>query len=54
MAVAEVQGRVSGQEIEIALAVDVGDPRPFGLGDDDGKRVVVVGSPLLVERDEVP
>ncbi len=31
----------------------VGDPRAFGLGDDDRQRVVVVRAPSLVERDEV-
>ena len=53
MAVTEVQGGVSGQEVEVPLAVDVGDPGPFGLGDHDRKGVVVVGAPLLVEGDEV-
>ena len=34
--VAEVQRRVAGQEVEIALAVDVGDPGALGRGDHDG------------------
>ena len=50
---AEVQGRIAGQEVEVPLAVDIGHPGPFGLGDHDRERVVVVRAPLLVEGDEV-
>jgi hypothetical protein len=53
VAMTEVQCRVAGQEVEVAMAVDVGDPGALGLGDHDGKGVVVVGSPLFVEGDEV-
>jgi hypothetical protein len=51
--VTEVEGRVPGQEVEVPVAVDVGDPGPLRLRDDDGQGVVVVGAPLLVEGDEV-
>jgi hypothetical protein len=32
--VTEVERRVAGEGVEVAPALDVGDPRPFGLGDD--------------------
>jgi hypothetical protein len=52
VAVPEVERGVPGEEVEVAPTVDVGDPRPLRLGDHHGERVVVVGTPLLVERDD--
>src|SRR5918992_2967489 len=53
MSMAEVQGRVGGQQVEVALALDVGDPGSLGLGYDDGEGMVVVGAVLLDERDQL-
>ncbi len=36
VAVAEVDRRVGGQEIQVAPAIDVGDPRPLGAGGHHG------------------
>jgi hypothetical protein len=46
MPVAEVDRRVRGQAVEVALAVDVGDPGAEALGDHDIERVVVVRAEL--------
>ena len=42
MPVAEVDGRVRGEAVEVAAALDVGDPGALGRRDDDRERVVVV------------
>jgi hypothetical protein len=47
MPVAEVQRRVSGQEVQVAAAVDVGDPGALGVGDHHRQRVVVVRGPAF-------
>ncbi len=52
MPVAEVQGRVGREQIEVALALDVGHPRALAAGDDDRQRVVVVGDVLVLVGDD--
>ena len=52
MPVAEVQGGVGGEQVEVALALDVGHPRALALGDHDGQRVVVVRDVLFLGRDD--
>src|SRR5262249_54919565 len=47
VAVAEVQGGVAGEAVEVAPALHVGDPGALAGGDDDGQRVVVVRGPAL-------
>jgi hypothetical protein len=42
VAVAEVDGRVGGQHVQVAPAAHVGDPGALGRGDHDRQRVVVV------------
>ena len=42
MAVALVDGRIRGEKVEIAAAVDVGHPRALGAFDDDIEGMVVV------------
>ncbi len=51
VAMAEVQRRVGGQHVQVALALDVGDPGALGVGDDHGQRVVVVRRVPLHELD---
>ena len=51
VAVAEVQRRVAGQQVEVAAAVDVGHPGALGVGDHDRQRVVVVRGALLGARE---
>ena len=43
--VAEVEGGVAGEGVEVAPALDVGDPGALGVRDDDGQRVVVARQP---------
>ena len=45
--VAEVQRRVGRQQIEVLLALGVGDPGTLTVGDDDREGVVVVGAVAL-------
>ncbi len=52
MPVAEVEGRVGGQQVEVALALDIRHPRALGARDDDRKRVVVAGDVLVVGSDD--
>jgi len=52
VAVTEVEGGVGGQQIEVALALDVGHPGPLTAGDDDRQRVIVVRDVLVLGRDE--
>ena len=52
MPVAEVQRRVGGQQVEVALALDIGHPRALGAGDHDRERVVVVRDVLLFGLDD--
>jgi hypothetical protein len=47
MQVPEVQRGVRRQQVEVALALDVGHPRALAAGDDDRERVVVVGDVRL-------
>ena len=42
VAVAEVERRVAGEQVEVAAAVDVGHPGALGVGDHHRQRVVVV------------
>jgi len=51
MPVPEVDGRVGGEAVEVAAAVDVGHPRARRVLDDDGQRVVVVRRVGLDLRD---
>lgn len=53
VAVALVDRRVGGEEVEVAAAVDVIDPDARGAFDDDIKRLVVVRAVLILERNEV-
>lgn len=48
MAVALVHGRVGGEEIEIGASLGVPDSSTSSAGKDDRKRVVVVGSILML------
>ena len=41
--------RVGGQQVEVALAIGVGNPCPFAMCEDDGQRVVVVCAVALNE-----
>ena len=45
--VPEVERRVRRQQVEVALALDVGDPGTLAVGDDDRERVVVVRAVAL-------
>ena len=49
--VPEVQRRVGGEHVEVAPAIDVGDPGALGLGHDDRQGVVVVRAESLDELD---
>ena len=51
VAVAEVHRRVGGQAVQVAAALDVGDPDALGGRGDDGQRRVVVRRVVIVERD---
>ena len=50
---AEVQGRVGREHVEVALALDVGHPGAFRLGDHDGQRVIVVRRIAFGERQQL-
>ena len=52
MPVPEVERRVRRQQVEVALALDIGHPRALAARDDDGKRVVVAGDVLVVGSDD--
>ena len=49
--VPEVERRVAGEAVEVAAAVDVGDPGALAVGEHDRQRVVVVRGVPLDERD---
>ena len=49
--VAEVEGGVAGEGVEVAAALDVRDPGALGVGDDDGQRAVVARHPVLRQGD---
>jgi len=53
MAVALVDRRIGGEEVEVALAFDVPDPGTFAARDHDVERVVVVGAVAVLEGDQV-
>ena len=44
---AGIGGRIGGQAVEVALAVDIGDPAAAGLADHDVQAVVVVGAAAI-------
>src|SRR6185312_12668504 len=52
VAMALVDGRVGGEEVEIAAAADVRDPRAGSALNDDVERMVVVGAVAVFKRDE--
>ena len=47
MSVAEVERGVGRQQVEVPLAIDVGDPGTLAVGEHDGQWVVVVGAVAL-------
>ena len=49
--VSEVDRRVGREHVEVATALDIGDPGTLGLVDHDGDRVVVVRAVLVFELD---
>jgi hypothetical protein len=51
VAVALVDGGVGGEAVEVAFAVDVGDPGAAGALDDDVEGMVVVGAVEVFEFD---
>ena len=51
VAVAEVHRRVGGQAVQVAAALDVGDPGALGAGRDHGQRRVVVRGVAVLDRD---
>ena len=51
VAVAEVQRGVAGEAVEVATAVDVGDPGAVAFVQHDGQRVIGVRGVRLVEGD---
>ena len=53
VSVPEVQGRVRRQQVEVALALDVGHPRALSARDDDGQRVVVVRDVRVLSGDQL-
>src|SRR3546814_2109601 len=53
MAVAVVHRRIGGQAVEIAVAVDVGDPDALALGQHHVERLVVVGAEPALDIDEI-
>ena len=44
-----IHGRVSRKAIEIAIAVDIPDVDAFATGQDDVKRLVVVGTEFVFD-----
>lgn len=46
-----VHGTVCGQEVEVVLSLGIPDIDALGLGEDDGKRVVVVGGEFVFGSD---
>jgi GNAT superfamily N-acetyltransferase len=53
VAVALIERRIGGQPVEIFLALDVGDPHPLGLGDDQIEGVIVARAVASLELDIV-
>lgn len=51
VAVALVDGAVGRQEVEVVAALGIPDIDALGLGEDDGKRVVVVGGVFVLGGD---
>ena len=45
-------GGVGGEEVEVATALDVGDPGSRGMGDSDVKRVVIARAVSILKRRE--
>ena len=53
VSMSEVQRRVGGEHVEVAAALDVGDPGALGVGDHDGQGMVVVRAVAVDEPDQV-
>lgn len=51
VAMALVDGGVGGQEVEIVIAFGIPDGGAFATGEDDGERMVVVGSEVMLLLD---
>ena len=52
MAMTEVQRGIGGQRVEVAPAVDIGDPHALAALNDHGKWVIVAGAVLTFERED--
>ena len=50
--VTEVEGRVAGQEIEIATTLDIGYPRTVAMGQHDRQGMVVMGAMTGLHLDQ--